>query len=98
MQRLPWYDKNKRSGLLVTLGLISLVLLAAYIRYADGVGSTETIVVLVIVVMLAILAVQFIRWIKGQSIYWWTGHPDTSWEGNRDGEKRGGDVDKLFDR
>lgn len=83
----------------MTLGLISLVFLAAYIKNVDGVGTTETILIVVIAAMMFVLAISLFRWIKGQSIYWWTGHPDTSWsDGSRKGEERRGDVDELFNR
>jgi len=90
MEPLPWYEKSTCRGLVIQLGLSLLVFISAYIANTDGVElkdilreTMETIIILFIIVMIIVLAVSLYRWMRGQSIYWWTGHPDTSWEGAR---------------
>ena len=89
MEPLPWYEKSDRRGLIVILGLILTVFITAYIANTENVNITELIAIFIIIAMIIVLAVSLYRWMKGQSIYWWTGHPDTSWEGARNGEERG---------
>jgi len=63
------------SSLLLLMGLV-----IGIVTYSAKLNFEDTTIVFIIVMMI-VLAVSLYRWMKGQSIYWWTGHPDTSWEG-----------------